>query len=93
MSNPVEIFYVEDDVAIAESVKEFFEQLHYKVTIKNAYRTSNQSVWWPCFIKFNRIKKLPLFKCVEHSVVGRGVLVSGGNGKLHLTYHKAVIRL
>ena len=33
MSNPVEIFYVEDDVAIAESVKEFFEQLHYKVTI------------------------------------------------------------
>ncbi len=27
------IFYVEDDVSIAQSVKEFFEQLNYKVTV------------------------------------------------------------
>lgn len=33
MSNPLEIFYVEDDVSIAQAVKEYFEQQNYKVTI------------------------------------------------------------
>ncbi len=33
MSNPLEIFYIEDDVSIAQAVKEYFEQLNYKVTI------------------------------------------------------------
>jgi DNA-binding response OmpR family regulator len=33
MSNPLEIFYVEDDVNIAQAVKEYFEQLDYKVTV------------------------------------------------------------
>lgn len=33
MSNPFEIFYIEDDVSIAQAVKEYFEQLNYKVSI------------------------------------------------------------
>ena len=33
MSNISEIFYVEDDVDIAQAVKEYFEQLNYKVTV------------------------------------------------------------
>ena len=33
MSNQLEIFYVEDDVIIAQAVKEYFEQLNYKVTV------------------------------------------------------------
>lgn len=33
MRNIPEIFYVEDDVSIAQAVKEFFEQLNYKVTV------------------------------------------------------------
>ena len=33
MSNPLEIFYIEDDVRIAQAVKEYFEQLNYKVTV------------------------------------------------------------
>ena len=33
MSNPHEIFYIEDDVSIAQAVKEYFEQLNYKVTV------------------------------------------------------------
>lgn len=33
MSNPLEIFYVEDDVSIAQAVKEYFERLDYKVTV------------------------------------------------------------
>lgn len=33
MSNPLEIFYIEDDESIAQAVKEYFEQLNYKVTI------------------------------------------------------------
>jgi len=33
MSNPFEIFYIEDDVSIAQAVKEYFEQLNYKVTV------------------------------------------------------------
>lgn len=33
MNNLLEIFYVEDDVNIAQAVKEYFEQLHYKVTV------------------------------------------------------------
>ena len=33
MSNPLEIFYIEDDVSIAQAVKEYFEQLKYKVTV------------------------------------------------------------
>ena len=33
MSNPLEIFYIEDDVSIAQAVKEYFEQQNYKVTI------------------------------------------------------------
>ena len=33
MSNPLEIFYIEDDVNIAQAVKEYFEQLNYKVTV------------------------------------------------------------
>ena len=33
MSNPLEIFYMEDDVNIAQAVKEYFEQLNYKVTV------------------------------------------------------------
>ena len=33
MSNQLEIFYVEDDVIIAQVVKEYFEQLNYKVTV------------------------------------------------------------
>ena len=33
MSNPLEIFYIEDDVSIAQAVKEYFEQLNYKVTV------------------------------------------------------------
>ena len=33
MSNPIEIFYIEDDVSIIQAVKEYFGQLNYKVTI------------------------------------------------------------
>lgn len=33
MRNPLEIFYIEDDVSIAQAVKEYFEQLNYKVTV------------------------------------------------------------
>ena len=33
MSDSLEIFYVEDDVIIAQAVKEYFEQLNYKVTV------------------------------------------------------------
>ena len=33
MSNPLEIFYIEDDVSIAQAVKEYVEQLNYKVTV------------------------------------------------------------
>ena len=33
MSNVLEIFYIEDDVNIAQAVKEYFEQLNYKVTV------------------------------------------------------------
>ncbi len=33
MSNPLEIFYIEDDVSIAQAVKEYFERLNYKVTV------------------------------------------------------------
>ena len=33
MSNLLEIFYIEDDMSIAQAVGEFFEQLNYKVTI------------------------------------------------------------
>ena len=33
MSNSLEIFYIEDDVSIAQAVKEYFEQLNYKVTV------------------------------------------------------------
>ena len=33
MSNPFEIFYIEDDAIIAQAVKEYFEQLNYKVTV------------------------------------------------------------
>ena len=33
MSNLFEIFYIEDDVSIAQAVKEYFEQLNYKVTV------------------------------------------------------------
>ena len=33
MSNPLEIFYIEDDAIIAQAVKEYFEQLNYKVTV------------------------------------------------------------
>lgn len=33
MSNPLEIFYIEDDVSIAQAVKEYFEQSNYKVTV------------------------------------------------------------
>jgi len=33
MNNPLEIFYIEDDVSIAHAVKEYFEQLNYKVTV------------------------------------------------------------
>lgn len=33
MSNPLEIFYIEDDVSIAQAVKEYFEQQNYKVTV------------------------------------------------------------
>ena len=33
MNNLLEIFYIEDDVNIAQAVKEYFEQLNYKVTV------------------------------------------------------------
>ena len=33
MSNSLEIFYIEDDAIIAQAVKEYFEQLNYKVTV------------------------------------------------------------
>ncbi len=33
MSNSLEIFYIEDDASIARAVKEYFEQLNYKVTV------------------------------------------------------------
>ena len=33
MSTPLEIFYIEDDVSIAQAVKEYFERLNYKVTV------------------------------------------------------------
>ena len=33
MNNPLEIFYIEDDASIAQAVKEYFEQLNYKVTV------------------------------------------------------------
>lgn len=33
MSTPLEIFYMEDDTNIAQAVKEYFEQLNYKVTV------------------------------------------------------------
>ena len=33
MSTPLEIFYIEDDVSIAQAVKEYFEPLNYKVTV------------------------------------------------------------
>lgn len=33
MSNLLEIFYIEDDVSIAQAVKEYFERLNYKVTV------------------------------------------------------------
>ena len=33
MSNPLEIFYIEDDMSIAQAVKEYFEQLNYRVTV------------------------------------------------------------
>ena len=33
MNNPLEIFYIEDDVSIAQAVKEYFEQLNYKITV------------------------------------------------------------
>ena len=33
MSNLFEIFYIEDDVSIAQAVKEYFEQLNYKVSV------------------------------------------------------------
>ena len=33
MSNPLEVFYIEDDVSIGQAVKEYFEQLNYKVTV------------------------------------------------------------
>lgn len=33
MSNPLDIYYIEDDASIAQAVKEYFEQLNYKVSI------------------------------------------------------------
>ena len=33
MNNPLEIFYIEDDVSIAQAVKEYFERLNYKITV------------------------------------------------------------
>ena len=33
MSNRSEIYYIEDDVTIAHSVKEYFEQLNFRVTV------------------------------------------------------------
>ena len=33
MKTLLEIFYVEDDVSIAQALKEYFEQLNYKVTV------------------------------------------------------------
>lgn len=33
MSAPLDIFYIEDDVSIAQAVKEYFEQLNYIVTV------------------------------------------------------------
>ena len=33
MNNSFEIFYIEDDVNIAQSVKDYFEQLNYKVSV------------------------------------------------------------
>ena len=33
MNNLLEIFYIEDDAIIAQAVKEYFEQLNYKVTV------------------------------------------------------------
>ena len=33
MNNLLEIFYIEDDASIAQAVKEYFEQLNYKVTV------------------------------------------------------------
>lgn len=43
MNSQLDIFYIEDDVSIAQAVKEYFEQLNYKVTffsmIEDAKRT------------------------------------------------------
>lgn len=33
MSNPLDIYYIEDDASIAQAVKEYFEQLDYKVSV------------------------------------------------------------
>lgn len=33
MSNPLNIYYIEDDVSIAQAVKEYFKQLDYKVSV------------------------------------------------------------
>ena len=33
MSNPLDIYYIEDDASIAQAVKEYFEQLNYKVSV------------------------------------------------------------
>ena len=44
MSNLLEIFYVEDDVIIAQAVKEYFEQLKYKVTVYSTIEETKKAL-------------------------------------------------
>ena len=47
MSNPLEVFYIEDDVSIAQAVKEYFEQLNYISIFQNMFRIriTNHYIW------------------------------------------------
>lgn len=44
MSTPLEIFYIEDDVSIAQAVKEYFEQLNYKVTVLSTVEEAKKAL-------------------------------------------------
>ena len=44
MSSPLEIFYVEDDVIIAQAVKEYFEQLKYKVAVYSTIEETKKAL-------------------------------------------------
>ena len=44
MNNSLEIFYIEDDVSIAQVVKEYFEHLNYKVTVFSMIKEAKKAM-------------------------------------------------